>query len=88
MPPHEQYAHCGNGSAANADPKENKYVRNRSINPVFIVCALLGLCAAYILARRQEKFGNERSFSAREAILLGMDLVKLLRQIGDLASRR
>jgi hypothetical protein len=41
-----------------------------------------------MLARRQEKFGNERSFSIREAILVGMDLVKLLRQISHLASRR
>lgn len=63
-------------------------MRNRLINQVVIICALLGLCAAYMLARRQENSSNKRSFSAREAISLGMELVKLLRQIGGLASRR
>ncbi len=49
--------------------------------------ALLGLGAAYMFTNREEHSSEKHEFSAREAISLGMELVKLLRQIGGLASR-
>jgi hypothetical protein len=67
-------------------------VRNLIINRVVIIGtllgALLGLGAAYMFMRRQDHSSEEVGFSAREAISLGMELVKLLRQIGGLAQRR
>tara|TARA_B100000315_G_C14248926_1_gene438790 strand:+ start:134 stop:337 length:204 start_codon:yes stop_codon:yes gene_type:complete len=62
-------------------------VRNRIVLFGALLGALLGLGAAYIFARRQEDSDGESGFSAREAISLGMELVKLLRQIGGLAGR-
>ena len=62
-------------------------VRNRVVLVGALLGALLGLGAAYILAHRHENSGKETGFSARETISVGMDLVKLLRKIGDLASR-
>ena len=45
--------------------------------------ALFGLGTAYILARRYEENGKEPSFSTREAISVGIEMVKLLRRIGN-----
>lgn len=52
-----------------------------------VLGALLGMTAAHMLAHRHKSTGAKRTFSTREAILLGMELLKLLRQIGGLAKR-
>ena len=49
--------------------------------------ALLGISAAYMFARGQKHEGERHSFSSRKAIALGIKLVKLMRQISDLAER-
>lgn len=62
-------------------------MKNRIILTGTVLGALLGLTAAHILANRHKGTGAKRSFSTREAILLGMELLKLLRHIGGLAKR-
>jgi hypothetical protein len=61
--------------------------RNRIVFFGTLLGALFGLGIAYILARRYDENGEEPSFSTREAISVGMELVKLLRRIGNSANR-
>lgn len=62
-------------------------IKNRIVLIGTLLGALLGLGAAYMFMRRQDQSSEEAGFSTKEAISLGMELVKLLRHIGGLARR-
>ncbi|MCH2539215.1 MAG: hypothetical protein MK000_02525 [Anaerolineales bacterium] len=52
-----------------------------------VLGALLGISAAYMFAHSQEQEGGRKTFSSRKAMALGIELVKLMRQISGLAKR-
>lgn len=64
-------------------PEEENW-RQKTLFWGAVLGALTGLGAAYILLQRAEKRGERVKLEAREGVKLGLGLLGLLRQVGEL----